>query len=108
MQHAWKYSGIHRQHDERQRNELHLNAKALTGLQAVENLQVMRPRLRPVLPRMGGCLRGDVVLPPVPGSTVLIISAKCRRVVEPFIPEAFAKREPKWIIPCELRQIPLP
>lgn len=107
-EHGGQGAGLTGEHDQGQGQELHLDAEAFAGLQAINDLQVMSPGLGPVFPGMGGGISTDEGLRPIRGRGALIIGAEAGGIVLPFIAEALAKGQAQGMIPGEIRQETLP
>ena len=86
----------------------HLDSQAFAGLQTIHDLQIVRPRFRPVFPGMGGRVGADVALLPAPHIATFIVRAQGRRIIQPLIAKPFPKRQPLRIFPRQLRQKSLP
>ena len=67
------------------------NAEARRGFHRVHDVQVMRPRFRPILPRMRAGVGADVPALPVCGRTLPVIPLERGIVVYLFIAEELAE-----------------
>ncbi len=101
-------AGFEGQDDKRQIKAPAPNTKILTCLEAVENLQVMSPGLRPILPRMGGCVGGNVVLPPVLWGTMKVMTLKSRCIVNAVVAKDIKEGQAERMPPVQSGKDPLP
>ena len=76
----------------------------------VEKMQVMRPRFRPVLPRMRARVRRDAARRPVGDGTAGVVSLERATIIQSFVAEQFAeafqfRRPADQSVPVEVAQL---